>query len=284
VGIIANVLASSIGQPLGQVIHARALGRQERSQSLATSLFRNVLQLSALEGPLGDLPAKGHMQVLVAGCSIGCEAYTLAGYLASRFPALDIVIKAFDIDPDAVEHARAGIYSSQYVNDTVFCSPFADVARTLLSPAGRDWSIRPEIARHVSFAVDDALVERPQDTARFDLVLAQNFMVHMDDTRAGRALRAMSACVRSGGAMLLGGMTLDMRAGATSSVGLAPVDWNIRAIHDEDTVRRNAWPFAYWSLEPLDDSRHDWKARYSTVFRKMQSSAMTTNSADNPAL
>jgi SAM-dependent methyltransferase len=268
VGLIASVLASSFGQPLGRVIHARALGRQERSQSLATSLFRNVLQLSVFEGPLADLPEKGQMQVLVAGCSIGCEAYTLAGYLAARFPALEVVIEAFDIDPGAVDHARAGLYSSQYVNDAVFQGPFADVAKTLLERSGGDWSIRPEVARRVSFDVGDALVERLQDIGRFDVVLAQNFMVHMDDTSAGQALRVMSACVRPEGAMLLGGMTLDMRAGATSSVGLVPVDWSIRTIHDEDTVRRNAWPFAYWSLEPLDDSRSDWKARYSTIFRK----------------
>ncbi len=266
-GIIANLLASPVGQPLGRVIHARALGRQERSQSLATSLFRNVLQLSALEGPLADIPAKGRLRVLVAGCSIGCEAYTLAGYLAARFPALDVLIEAFDIDPGAVGHARSGVYSSQYVNEAVFHGPFADVAKTLLDRSGGDWSIRPKIAQRIRFDVGDALAERHQDRARFDLVLAQNFMVHMDDARAVQALRAMSACVRPGGAMFLGGMTLDMRAGATSSVGLIPVDWNIKAIHDEDIVRRNAWPFAYWSLEPLDDSRSDWKPRYSTIFR-----------------
>jgi SAM-dependent methyltransferase len=266
-GIIAHVLGSPFGQPLGRVIYARALGRQKRSQSLATSLFRNVIQLSALEGPLADLPARGQMRVLIAGCSIGCEAYTLAGYLAARFPMLDVVIEAFDIDPAAVEHARSGRYSREFVNDAVFQGSFANVANTLLSRSGDSWVIRSEIKQRVNFDVGDALVERSQDAGRFDLVLAQNFMVHMDDVRAGRALRAMSACVRPDGAMFLGGMTLDMRAGATSSVGLVPIDWNIKAIHEEDSVRRNAWPFAYWSLEPLDESRQDWKARYSTIFR-----------------
>ncbi len=267
-GLIASLVSSPLGQPLGRVIHAHALGRQERSQSLATSLFRNVHQLSALEGPLAGLPAKSQMRILVAGCSIGCEAYTLAGYLAARFPALDVAIDAFDIDPGAIAHAQAGRYNRKYVNEAVFQGPFADVARTLLIQSADSWAITPQIARRVRFEVGDALLERPDDRERFDLVLAQNFMVHMDDTRAGQALRAMSACLRPGGAMFLGGMTLDMRAGATASVGLVPVDWNIKTIHDEDTVRRNAWPFAYWSLEPLDGNRNDWKARYATIFRK----------------
>jgi chemotaxis methyl-accepting protein methylase len=160
VGMIGRFLSSSTGQPLGRVIHSHALGRHERSQSLTTSLFRNVLQLSALEGPLSDLPAKGKMRVLVAGCSIGCEAYTLAGFMAARFPLLDVVIEAFDIDPVAVEHAHSGRYSPEFVNDVVFQGQFADVANTLLSRSGEYWVIRPEIKQRVSFAVGDALVER----------------------------------------------------------------------------------------------------------------------------
>ena len=58
---------------------------------------------AAFEGPLADIPAAGGMKILVAGCSIGCEAYTLAGYLSARFPTLSFLIDAFDIDAGAIE-------------------------------------------------------------------------------------------------------------------------------------------------------------------------------------
>jgi SAM-dependent methyltransferase len=267
--LITRLLSSPPGLPLGRIIHAWTLRHQTRSQSLATSLFRNVRQISAFEGPLSDLSGGRQLRVLVAGCSLGCEAYTLAGYLAARFPALAVSIDAFDIDPGAVEHARGAIYGREHMPEGVFHGPFADVAEALVESSGEQWRIKENVARTVRFDVGDALVKNSMNSGQYDVVLAQNFMVHMDDIRAGLALNAMADCVRPGGAMLLGGMTLDMREKATAAVGLVPIDWNIEAIHNEDIVRRNAWPFAYWSLEPLDLARPDWKARYATIFRKV---------------
>lgn len=267
-GLAARVFASPAGRPLGRLVHAAVLRLQPRSQSLATLLFRNIQQVSAFEGPLADLPAAGRLRVLVAGCSIGCEAYTLAGYLTARLPQLDWSIEAFDIDAGAVERAEAGRYGPELLDRGVFDGPYADVAQGLLEREGEAWRIRPEVAAKVRFSVDDALRDRPDDAGRFDVVLAQNFMVHMSDAMATKALKALAACVRPGGAMFLGGMTLDMRPAVTRAVGLAPVDWRVEAIHEEDAIRRNAWPFAYWSLEPYDDARPDALARYATIFRK----------------
>jgi len=256
------------GRALGRLIHAQRMRQQERGQSLATSLFRNIRQLSAFGDPLADLAAAPRLDVLVAGCSIGCEPYTLAGYLAVRFPALPAAIHAFDIDASAVERAAAGLYGPEHLNETVFSGPFADVAAGLVAREDGGWRINAAVASRVEFAVDDALRPRPLDAGRFDAVFAQNFMVHMDDGTATRALLNLAECVRPGGAMFLGGMTLDMRAAATRRAGLSPVDWRIREIHDEDMVRRNAWPFAYWALEPYDAGRSDSVERYATIFRK----------------
>lgn len=259
---------SAVGRPLGRLIHAARLRQQERSQSLATTLFRNTRQLGAFEAPLADLSGQAELKVLIAGCSIGCEAYTLAGYLKTRFPALAFAIKAFDIDPSAIEQAEAGVYGPVYLREEVFRGPFADVARGLVERDGASWRIRPEVKPHLAFSVDDALRQRPDEAEGYDAVFAQNFMVHMDDATATRALVNLAACLRPGGAMFLGGMTLDMRGAATRRAGLEPVDWQVQAIHDEDHVRRNAWPFAYWALEPYDGDRSDSLARYATIFRK----------------
>jgi len=259
---------SAAGRAIGRLIHAATLRQQKRSQSLATALFRNINQVSAFEGPLADLPAAGAMNLLVAGCSIGCEAYTLAGYLAARFPTLTFAVEAFDIDPGAIEQAKAALYGPQHLNEAVFAGPFADVARRLLVRDGANWRIEPDVARRLNFSIDDALAERPDQADRYDAVLAQNFMVHMDDSLAAKVLANLAARLRPGGAMFIGGMGLDMRTAATRAVGLAPVDWRVTEVHDEDHVRRNAWPFAYWSLEPYDDARPDHLRRYATIFRK----------------
>jgi SAM-dependent methyltransferase len=256
------------GRALGRLIHAARLRQQPRRQSLATSLFRNIRQVSAFEEPLKDIPSRGRMDILVAACSIGCEAYTVAGFLAARFPDLTFAIEAFDIDPSAIEHARAAAYGPEHLNEAVFDGPFADAARALVERNGTGWRIRSDILDRMTFSVDDALLKRPEDDERYDAIFAQNFMVHMDDATATQALVSLASRLRHGGAMFLGGMTLDMRAAATRRAGLEPVDWRVAEIHDEDHVRRNAWPFAYWSLEPFDGSRPDSLARYATIFRK----------------
>ena len=70
---------------------------QLRTQSTSTKFFRNLQQLAALEGPLANLTKTGNLSVLVAGCSYGCEAYSLGGFLALRFPRLNWRITAVDI-------------------------------------------------------------------------------------------------------------------------------------------------------------------------------------------
>ena len=63
-------------------------------------------------------------------------------------------------------------------------------------------------------------------------------------------------------------MDLDTKAGLVTQHRLVPLDWNIAEIHDTDDMRRSAWPWYYWSLEPISRCRRDYLTRYSTIFLK----------------
>ncbi|MDV7399057.1 CheR family methyltransferase, partial [Arthrospira platensis SPKY1] len=55
-----------------------------------------------------------------AGCSIGCEPYTIALLLKETVSALEqwnIQIIGTDISNQALEYARQGIYSEQFMKD-----------------------------------------------------------------------------------------------------------------------------------------------------------------------
>jgi len=93
-------------------------------------------------------------------------------------------------------------------------------------------------------------------------------MIHMNKTSAETALAALTAAARPGGALFLGGMDLETKAGLLAPHQLVPVDWNVEAIHEEDDMRRSAWPWHYWSLEPINRRDRDYLARYSTIFLK----------------
>ena len=255
-------------QRVGRSIHARRLARQTRFQSTATRFFRNLKQFQVLEGPLSGL-ADGQepIRILVAGCSFGCEAYSLAGYLAVQFPQGDWTIDAFDISQAAIAVAQRAVYGPKHgLGDPLEreAKPYAD---RLFERCGDERTIVPDIRQRVFVSHGDLLADDFAADKSYDLVLAQNFLVHMNDEAASEAFSRIVAAVKPGGAIFVGGMDLDTKVGLIKHHELIPVDWEIEAIHDSDEMRRSTWPWGYWTLEPIDRSRPDFTARYSTIFR-----------------
>ncbi len=270
--LLDMMTGTAAGRRVGHLVYDLYGRRTSRATSLSTALFRNILQLQALEEPLADLPARGRLRVLNAASSTGCEAYTLAGYLAERFPALDWSIQAFDISPDAVAHAQAGVYAStdlpHAMSDTVRI-----IAERLFEGQGDTLTVRDDIRARVTFAPGDAVTDDLAAKGPYDLVLGQNFMIHMNEAMAAQAFANLASAMAPHGALFVHGIDLDLRERLAARHGLAPVAWRIAEIHDEDSVRRNAWPFYYWGLEPLEPDHPRFAMRYSSIYRK---AAVTT--------
>lgn len=253
---------------LGRSIHARRASRQVRFQSTATRFFRNLKQFEALQGPLAPLVStEGPLCILVAGCSFGCEAYSLAGYLAVEFPCLQWTIDAFDISQPAVAVAQRACYGPRHGLADRLESAAKRYAQRLFERQGDEWTIVADIRQRVQVSHGDLLADDFSADHGYDLVLAQNFLVHMEENDAAEAFARIVRAVKPGGAIFVGGMDLDRKVALIEAHHLSPVDWEIESIHDSDEMRRSAWPWGYWTLEPLDRSRPDYTARYSTIFR-----------------
>ena len=138
----------------------------------------------------------------------------------------------------------------------------------MFTRSGDEWMVVTDIRERVSFGYGDVLSAEFRQFKNFDLVLGQNFMIHMDTASAKIALASLVAAARPGGALFLGrdGSRNQDRDG--DSHRLVPLDWNVAEIHDADEMRRSAWPWYYWSLEPISRRRRDYLTRYSTIFRK----------------
>ena len=241
---------------------------QPPAQSTTTKFFRNLQQLAALEGPLSSLTQDGSLSVLVAGCSYGCEAFSLGGFLALRFPRLDWRIDAVDISREALKVAEAARYTPGHGLGLAEDDLAKEIEARLFDRSSDTWTVVPDIRQRVSFAYGDVLSAEFQKFKNYDLVLGQNFMIHMKDAPSEVALAALVAATRSGGALFLGGMDLDTKTRLVTGHNLMPIDWHVAAIHDADDMRRTAWPWYYWSLEPIGRRHRDYLARYSTIFRK----------------
>jgi chemotaxis methyl-accepting protein methylase len=253
---------------VGRYIYNWRRQRQSPSQSTTTRFFRNLEQLAALEGPLSNLTKTGSLSVLVAGCSYGCEAYSLAGLLALRFPQLNWRIVGVDIACDAIGIANAARYTSGYGLGSARDDLAKRLEARIFSRSGEEWAVVTDIRERVSFAYGDVLSAEFGQFKNYDLVLGQNFMIHMNKASAETALAALAAAARPGGALFLGGMDLETKTSLLARHKLVPLDWNIVGIHEADDMRRSAWPWEYWSLEPISPRRRDYLTRYSTIFLK----------------
>ena len=100
-----------------------------------------------------------------------------------------------------------------------------------------------------------------------DIVVANNFLCHMDDLEAERCLRNLARLVAADGYLFVSGVDLDIRTKVASALGWRPLQELLEEIHEGDPWLRGEWPFNYTGLEPLNKNQRDWTTRYAAVFQ-----------------
>jgi two-component system CheB/CheR fusion protein len=123
-------------------------------------------------------PPGGSVRVWVPGCSTGEEAYSLAilirEYMDELKQNFQVQIFATDIDTDAIEKARAGVYPNSITADI---SP-ERLARFFTQDLnGGSYHISKSIRDLVVFAEQDALKDPP--FSRLDLISCRNLLIYL---------------------------------------------------------------------------------------------------------
>jgi chemotaxis protein methyltransferase CheR len=251
--------------------HKVSLLTDERENSGFTGFLRLPTQFDALVGPTltavqqrrgGTTPLK----ITVIGCSNGAEAFTISSLLTSRDPELAFRVYAYDINAESIASAKTARYRAEEIyNNKVITEEF--VASTFDSD-GDSYGVKPHIASRVAFEVGNVLDPALVTTAAgSDVVFAQNFLFHLPQKQAWRALENLLAITRPGSALFLDGTDLDLRQRFVKKTGLLPLDYEIEKIHDEARrARAVGWPYSYWGLEPFLTYPRDWQRRYATIF------------------
>jgi two-component system CheB/CheR fusion protein len=154
----------------------------------------------------GDHP----LRVWIAGCSTGEETYSLAILFREAISAANLNVKlqvfASDVDPDAVAHAREGLYPEAAAADI---SP-ARLARFFIrEDAG--YRVVPDLRACVVFTVQDLLSDPP--FSRIDLVSCRNLLIYLKPEAQAKVMSVFHFALREGGILLLG--TTETVGGAT---------------------------------------------------------------------
>ena len=252
-------------------VHARVRRQADREMYVGTFFLRNRPALELIRR-LADGRARGStMRIAVLGCSIGAEVYSILWVLRRARPDLEISVHAVDTSREVIDIAKAAEYgpeTSYRVGSSIFARLTSAESQQMFDWEGERGTVKAWLREGITWQLGDAGdPELGTVVGLQDLVVANNFLCHMDGQSAEKCLRTLVRLVTPGGHLLVSGVDLDVRTNVAIDLGWEPLPDLKQEIHDGDPSVRADWPWNWWGLEPLDRSRSDWETRYASVFR-----------------
>ncbi|PKN66297.1 MAG: hypothetical protein CVU57_06400 [Deltaproteobacteria bacterium HGW-Deltaproteobacteria-15] len=171
-----------------------------------TSFFRDPEAFSFLkEKVLQDLISRKiegqPFRVWTPGCSTGEEAFSVAilvkECLEETNTASEVQIFGTDIDPQAIEKARVGVYAQSMVADV---DP--ERIRRFFAKEGAQYRIKREIREMVVFAEQNVLRDPP--FSNLDLLVCRNLLIYLKPEAHARLLPLFHYTLQRDGVLFLG--------------------------------------------------------------------------------
>ena len=267
----SRAISSDLMKRYGELLHKLARAHGERAQANSTFFIRNRPMLELIQRLAERSIRTDVLRVAVLGCSIGAEVYSVVWKLRSTRPGLKLILHAVDISSQSIETAKAGVYLHKPTT-TEYTSIFERMSggeiKEIFDRDGETLIVKAWLREGVEWHVAD--VGEPtvrEDLGPQDIVIANNFLCHMDDAAAQTCLHNISQLLTPGGYLLVSGVNLDVRATVADHLGWSPVQELLEEIHEGDPCMRRLWPCHYVGLEPLNKARSDWTRRYAVAFR-----------------
>jgi SAM-dependent methyltransferase len=266
----ASFIALGPIRSYGYFLHKLVQIQSIRGQLCHTFFLRNRPALELIRRLVERRSTADTVRVAVLGCSTGAEAYSIAWRIRSARPDLRLVLHAMDISKTAVEIGKFGVYSaatSEFVGKDIFDGMTGAEIKELFDRDGDVVTIKSWIKDGIEWRVGDAgesgIVGAlgPQD-----IVVANNFLCHMDPAAAERCLRNIARLVSPNGCLFVSGIDLHIRTKVVKDLGWHPLQELLEEIHEGDPRMGHDWPWNYSALEPLNKRRRDWRLRYAAAF------------------
>ena len=153
------------------------------------------------------LKEKRNLKIWSAGCSVGCEPYSLAMILNEVDPKGTHTILATDVDMPILGRARDG---SGYLPTEVRSVPPA-LLRKYFIEEDNTFRVIDEIRRKVTFRRQDLLSD-PYPTD-LDVILCRNVVIYFTDEAKHHIYTGFAKALRPGGLLFIGGSEMIMRSG-----------------------------------------------------------------------
>ena len=173
-----------------------------------TRFFRDTdvweqLQNEALPVLLASRPPSAPLRVWVPGCSTGEEAYSLAMVIkeamAAQQPPQRRTLQIFgtDLDRDAIERARAGLYPPSIAGDV---SP--ERLRRFFLQEDNGFRVNKDIRECVIFAVQNLVTDPP--FTKLDVLSCRNLLIYLEPELQRRLFPLFHYSLNRDGLLFLG--------------------------------------------------------------------------------
>lgn len=163
-----------------------------------TYFFRHPDQCRAFEQYLRENPSPTPLRIWSAGCSTGCEAYSIAIMLERSRQAGRIL--GSDISGVRVAEAIAGVYGGSRMERLTL-----EERGRYFSPHGEQWKIKPSVASLASFEIENLNSSTgPGMSRRWDVIFCRNVLIYFDEAKSREILLRLTERLEVGGLLVLG--------------------------------------------------------------------------------
>jgi len=173
-----------------------------------TSMFRDPIFWKHLKLHLcKNFATSSQLSIWHAGCSTGEEVYSL-GILLSEIEMLSkSVALATDINQDAIEVAKRGVYHKirmiENERDFKEYNTFGDFSKYYSAVSdGRHVQMNEKLIHHVKFGYQNLISDSV--TGKFDLILCRNVMIYFDLQAKKNLLQKFYNALNPGGYFVIG--------------------------------------------------------------------------------
>lgn len=164
-----------------------------------SEFFRNANQWEILKDSIIPLlmNGKSNLKVWSAACSTGEEPYTIVMTLSNFLPLSKIKIQAYDIDEEAINKAKLGIYSEKSIANVP-----EEFKKKYFTKVGNSFKIADEIKKCVEFRKFNLLKDKYP--TGYDLIVCRNVMIYFTEEAKDEMYHNFNAALRPGGVLFVG--------------------------------------------------------------------------------
>jgi two-component system CheB/CheR fusion protein len=225
-----------------------------------TKFFRDAPAYESLKEKVQALiNKKGNSEtfrVWIAGCSTGEEAYSIAMLLIECMEEMNfgdlpkLQLFATDLDAEAIEHARNGVYFDNIVADV----SFARIDRFFIKK-DNTFQVKKELREMIVFAQHNLIKDAP--FTRLDLLCCRNVMIYLTAELQKKIIPVFHYSLNVNGVMFMG--PAETIGGFTEMFGSLDPKWKIYERKDGNALvgRMIDFPFHVARQYPFNTMKID---------------------------